>query len=316
MRRFRRRRRRAAALALLPIAVITTQSSFAAEPAERAAEIDASAKTVAIGDSVTLRGTFPGAANAAVEIRYRPAGGGAWKAAGRAKTGTGGRYHVEVEPRRNGFWRAELAEPAAVAAPAEATATTSGVDAGTGTEKVIVRSETTTHVKGRDALVGKQVTIAGTVAPAGAARRVVVRVGNDKEAVKAGRDGRFRLGWKAPTTGTYPVRVIARANAVAAGSSDRAGKVTAFRGAAASWYGPGLYGNPLACGGTLSTGTMGVAHKTLPCGTKVTLRYGNQQVRVPVIDRGPFAGNREYDLTAATRQALGFPDVGTVLTDH
>ena len=35
---------------------------------------------------------------------------------------------------------------------------------------------------------------------------------------------------------------------------------------------------------------------------------------VPVIDRGPFTGGREYDLTAATKQALGFPDVGTVLT--
>ena len=37
-----------------------------------------------------------------------------------------------------------------------------------------------------------------------------------------------------------------------------------YRKAAASWYGPGLYGNKLACGGTLEPGTIGVANKTLP----------------------------------------------------
>jgi rare lipoprotein A (peptidoglycan hydrolase) len=33
-----------------------------------------------------------------------------------------------------------------------------------------------------------------------------------------------------------------------------------------------------------------------------------------VIDRGPYAGNREYDLTVATKAELGFPPMGTVLT--
>jgi rare lipoprotein A (peptidoglycan hydrolase) len=61
---------------------------------------------------------------------------------------------------------------------------------------------------------------------------------------------------------------------------------------------------------------MGVAHKTLPCGTKLRLRYGGRTVAVRVIDRGPFSGSREFDLTSATKQALGFPDVGTVLTSR
>jgi rare lipoprotein A (peptidoglycan hydrolase) len=39
-------------------------------------------------------------------------------------------------------------------------------------------------------------------------------------------------------------------------------------------------------------------------------------VKVPVIDRGPYSGNREFDLTAATKSALRFPDVGTVLTSR
>ncbi len=58
---------------------------------------------------------------------------------------------------------------------------------------------------------------------------------------------------------------------------------------------------------------MGVAHKTLPCGTKVKLRYHGRSVTVPVIDRGPYVAGRDYDLTEAVKEKLGFPGVGTVL---
>jgi rare lipoprotein A len=93
-----------------------------------------------------------------------------------------------------------------------------------------------------------------------------------------------------------------------------AGKANVYRRALASWYGPGLYGGKLACGGRLSAGTLGVAHKTLPCGTKVTLRYRGRTVRVPVVDRGPYVGAREFDLTSATKHRLRFNATGTVLT--
>ena len=85
-----------------------------------------------------------------------------------------------------------------------------------------------------------------------------------------------------------------------------------YRKSYASWYGPGLYGNRLGCGGTLSAGRLGVAHKSLPCGTKVTLRHGGRVVRVPVIDRGPYVGGREFDLTAATAQKLHFHGHGSI----
>lgn len=77
----------------------------------------------------------------------------------------------------------------------------------------------------------------------------------------------------------------------------------------ASWYGPGFYGRRTACGQTMSTTLQGVAHRTLPCGTSVTLRYGTSVVTVPVVDRGPFIYTREFDLTIATRQALGCSDL-------
>ena len=45
----------------------------------------------------------------------------------------------------------------------------------------------------------------------------------------------------------------------------------------------------------------------MPCGTKVTLRRGSRTVRIRVIDRGPYVGGREYELTEATAQRPGSP---------
>jgi hypothetical protein len=84
----------------------------------------------------------------------------------------------------------------------------------------------------------------------------------------------------------------------------------------ASYYGPGLYGNRTACGPTLTTTLQGVAHRTLPCGTLVYLRYGANEVVVPVVDRGPAILSREFDLTYATKLALGCPDMCTLSWIH
>src|SRR5436190_11741145 len=78
-----------------------------------------------------------------------------------------------------------------------------------------------------------------------------------------------------------------------------------YRPAKATWYGPGLFGNRLACGGRLARNTLGVAHRRLPCGTKVALRYRGRTVVVPVIDRGPYAHGVSFDLTQATARKLG-----------
>jgi rare lipoprotein A (peptidoglycan hydrolase) len=59
---------------------------------------------------------------------------------------------------------------------------------------------------------------------------------------------------------------------------------------------------------------LGVAHKTLPCGARVTLRRGTRTVRVRVIDRGPYVAGREFDLTQATAERLRFGGHGSILT--
>jgi hypothetical protein len=84
----------------------------------------------------------------------------------------------------------------------------------------------------------------------------------------------------------------------------------------ASYYGPGFFGNRTACGQTLTTTLQGVAHRTLPCGTFVHLKYGANEVTVPVVDRGPAILSREFDLTYATKIALGCPDLCTLIWIH
>lgn len=80
----------------------------------------------------------------------------------------------------------------------------------------------------------------------------------------------------------------------------------------ASWYGPGFYGNRTACGQTFTAQILGVAHRTLPCGTQLTLTYGGRSVTVPVIDRGPYVAGRTLDLSSATKIALGCTDLCTL----
>jgi rare lipoprotein A len=120
--------------------------------------------------------------------------------------------------------------------------------------------------------------------------------------------GRYVLRARVRRTMTAPARVSTGE------SSRRLGRLNVYRFASASWYGPGLYGNRLGCGGTLAPGRLGVAHKSLPCGSRVTLRHRGRSVRVRVIDRGPYAGGREYDLTEATARKLRFRGHGAILT--
>jgi rare lipoprotein A (peptidoglycan hydrolase) len=84
----------------------------------------------------------------------------------------------------------------------------------------------------------------------------------------------------------------------------------------ATWYGPGLYGNRTACGQTLRRLTLGVAHRTLPCGTPVTFYHRGRFVTVSVIDRGPFRRGVEWDLTAAAAKALGMAATSRLRTIH
>jgi rare lipoprotein A len=165
---------------------------------------------------------------------------------------------------------------------------------------------------------GERTAVRGRVLPAvaGLPMRLQARNGARWVTIDHGRTraaGHYALRAREHTAQSARVRVaVGRGHGVRRGTR-AVGRLNVYRSAYASWYGPGLYGNRLGCGGTLTAGSLGVAHKTLPCGTKLTIRHNGRSVRVPVIDRGPYVGGREFDLTAATAQKLGFHGHGSIL---
>jgi rare lipoprotein A len=165
--------------------------------------------------------------------------------------------------------------------------------------------------------VGQRIAVVGTAQPgiAGLIASLQIRRRSHWHTIdraRTGAGGRYVLRDRVRSTMSAPARVIVRSANARIGK--RVGRVNAFRWAQASWYGPGLYGNRLGCGGTLTASSLGVANKSLPCGTKVTLRHGRRTVRVRVIDRGPYVAGREYDLTEATARRLGFHGHGAILS--
>jgi rare lipoprotein A len=182
-----------------------------------------------------------------------------------------------------------------------------------------VKSHLALHLSGHSVLSGNGVAVHGKVRPSGRRRVKVVFSGPGARVLSTATkaNGTFALRWSPDRVGNYAVRAFAVHDRHARGSASKAARrLTSYRQAGASYYGPGLYGNGVACGGTLMPGTLGVANKTLPCGTEVKLRYHGHTVTVPVIDRGPYVAGRDYDLTEATKERLGFPGVGTVLANR
>jgi rare lipoprotein A len=181
-----------------------------------------------------------------------------------------------------------------------------------------VHSHVSLHLSGHTVLSGSGLAVRGKVRPSGRHRVKVVLSGPDARVLilTSKADGSFALRWSPDRIGNYAVRAFGIHDRRSRGSISKARRLTSYRQAAASYYGPGLYGNGVACGGTLMPGRLGVANKTLPCGTRVRLRYHGRTVTVPVIDRGPYVAGRDYDLTEATKLRLGFPGVGTVLANH
>lgn len=110
------------------------------------------------------------------------------------------------------------------------------------------------------------------------------------------------MKWKTKIAAVLMAAVLLQGGAAEAHPVDEGAH--RWRVSGASFYGPGLYGNRTACGQVLQRDTVGVAHKTLRCGTLVRFEWhGNQEV-VQVIDRGPYVAGREWDLTAALCKRL------------
>ncbi|MBI2691935.1 MAG: hypothetical protein HYX29_08340 [Solirubrobacterales bacterium] len=215
-----------------------------------------------------------------------------------------------------------IAVPIARATTSEAVPSTEGGAAARGANPVVAEAARKPKIDGTvlrsRSIAGSAISVQARLAGVGRGKahvRMSVRASGSKkwrvvaaDNVRGGK--KFKLSWRGGKPGRYMTRVSVRKFGRSA--SDRTGRVYVFRKGNASYYGPGLYGGVLACGGTLAPGTVGVAHKTLPCGTRVTFNVGGRVVTAPVIDRGPFIAGRDWDLTTALRNKLRFGDVGVV----
>jgi len=265
------------------------------------------------GQHVVVRGRAAAGAGSRVELQYAPSGR-RWRAMDRAAVDAKGSYRLAAELRSSGKVRVVAANGVAAANGAATAAASSQASRA---HRVAVASQLKLERRSHEAAVGAGVRVRGVLFPRKRGSRVTVegRLGGRWTALGAAvtrANGHFDARVTARRLGTVPLRVRSAATRANLATKAAAGAVKGFRASTASWY--GIYGGPLACGGSLGYSQLGVAHKTLPCGTKVTIRYRGRQVTVPVIDRGPYVGGREWDLTGATARALGFDGVGTIWT--
>lgn len=122
---------------------------------------------------------------------------------------------------------------------------------------------------------------------------------------RAARDGSFRTTWRPAVPGRFSLRAL---TVGAPASTVATATVSVMRRTVATWYDQA--GSTTACGVDLEKDTLGVAHKSLPCGTELEFSFRGRSVQAPVIDRGPFVKGVSYDLTIAAARRIGFVSTG------
>jgi rare lipoprotein A len=169
-------------------------------------------------------------------------------------------------------------------------------------------------------LLRHEIHFAGRVSPTDAGRTAVIeRLDKQSGWTSAATgvvssSGSYKAVWKTNHIGRMAMRVVVASpplRSYAAASSPSL-TLTVYRPAIATTYGEGSWGSQTACGETLTHHTIGVANRTLPCGTKVAIYWNGKTMTVPVIDRGPYANHADWDLTLATAAKLGIPGTETI----
>lgn len=160
-------------------------------------------------------------------------------------------------------------------------------------------------------LSGQRVQIRGRLLPAVAGRKVALQAlehggWQTLATARTRATGAFVLRYTTASAGQALIRVRIAGERLTGHTTRRVGKMTVYRQAGASWYDDG---GSTACG---FHAYYGVANRTLPCGTTVSLRYNGRSVTATVDDRGPYVGGRDWDLNQNTAASLGFGGVGVV----
>ena len=175
--------------------------------------------------------------------------------------------------------------------------------------RVEVTPQATFDIEPNDVKFGREVTLSGKLLPIVENRELRIERRDEKgkwrvlKRVDAG-DGIYKRFYEPDMRGHRQLRLIFEGDDLNTGTR-RKERLWIYRRGEATWYGPGFYGNTTACGQTLRKKTLGVAHRTLDCGTKVDFLYRGRTITVRVIDRGPY-GEADWDLTEATKERLHF----------
>jgi hypothetical protein len=267
---------------------------------------------VTAGRSVTIKGTTsPSAAGQWVALQFA-APHGSWHQLGKTRVGRAGHFRFVTAMARTGFLRVTPATSGtAPRSGGPVQNLTGGTTMAPSTmQRVAVAARFTLRSRQYAVLGGQPVHVRGRLLPAVGGRRVRLlgrsgRQWHTLTSTRTGRHGGFDLRY-APRGGAQSLRVRFAGDGRNTPASGYAGRVTTFRPSLASWF---TDAGATACG---FHAYYGVANKTLPCGTKVTFRYGGRSVTATVEDRGPYVGAREWDLNQNTAAALGFGGVGTV----
>lgn len=214
------------------------------------------------------------------------------------------RYRVEGL-RRSSAFRLTYTDPASTAQTVSEA------------RRIEVVPRLTLRLSSRNVMHGYGVTLYGRLLPVEGARtvRVEQRVSGawrtmDRVSL---HEGRFEMRFEARRKGFRRLRAVFGGDGLNA-PTRRGITMRVYARALATWYGPGFYGNSTACGKRLTTETLGVAHRSLPCGTMVAVLYQGRTITVPVIDRGPYS-RADWDLTQETAERLRFSGTDTIGVD-
>lgn len=284
-------------------------------PAHQALRLAPRALRVAYGRDVTVRGEAPAAeAGQTVVLEFAPRGASAWSPVGASTIGPDGRFRLTGAPAQSGAVRA-LDTASGSLTPLVARVRSGRVAATSQPVPVEVEARVRARRRSISVLGGQPISVRGRLLPAVAHRRVSLQARltgtwQTLSSTRTGAGGRFVLRYVTGRAGQGPMRVAFAGDARNARSTARLGQMTVYRQAGASWYSDG--GNT-ACG---FHAYYGVANRTLPCGTKVALRYNGRSVTAIVDDRGPYVGGRDWDLNQNTAATLGFGGVGTILSSQ
>jgi len=293
------------------VAALVAAGQALASPAPAPPQIHPQSRHIPYGHDVVIRGAAPAAdAGHTVVLEFARRGDTVWSQLSSTTVGSAGTFRLAGRLEQSGTVRvvdtsSNSLTPLLSSGSTDTTAVTSNP------VPVDVGARVRVPARGFDVLAGQSVLVRGRLLPAVRGRKVALQALQNGSwhtlaTARTKSAGRFVLRYVAGGAGQQLMRVRFAGDRLNAHSTATAGQLTVFRAAVASWYNDG--GNT-ACGFHAGDG---VANRTLPCGTKVTFRYGGRTVTATVDDRGPYIGGRDWDLNQNTAAALGFGGVGQV----